>query len=670
VNSNFPITHFGRHILNQIETGITKEWIETNGLGSYAMGTVMGANTRKFHALFTLTSDPAMKRSVMVNRVEESILVNGRRFDLSCQEYPGNISPRGYLQLESFSYDPFPQWTYSVENLKLEKTFFMRSGEETSVLVYRNVLGPTVKLFVRPFFSCRDHQAVIREDPRFDRAIQIDQNVIRCAVQGQPEFFMTVAPDEKASKESFKILPEEYWYRSLVYAQEEEQELPYQEDLFSPSQIQAELAPGQQLVIVFSNQKQGPVRIEKWIEQELFLRRQVLEDVPFKGALARRCARAADQFLVSRPEGPRIVSRYPWGSDEIREALMSLPGLCLATGRIEEAKAILAACVKHFHQGLLPNRFRSTTGSLQEYTNMDVSLWWVWALQEYGAASKDDAFLKEMKPHLEKIVQSFRDGIRLQEPGAQSEVRMDSDHMISGQSNRFPLTWMNGKVSDWIATPRKGKPVEVQALWYNALQYCSEICLKFDGKDPGWGDLAKSVRDSFNMLFWNPQNNYLYDVIDGNAREGSIRPNALYAVSLPYEILETDRFKPLVETAWRHLYTSLGLRTLSTTEPHFHGVCRGNERERIAAAHNGTVMPFLIGPFLTAWFKAFGRERRNKEEAAQFLTPFIAHSSDAGLGTVSEMFDGTSPFTPRGCVADARAVAEILRVVKEEGLEL
>ena len=670
MNGNAPILHFGRHILNQIETGITKEWFETNGLGSYAMGTVMGANTRKFHSLFVLTSEPYLRRSVMVNRVEESVLVNGRRFDLSCQEYPGNISPRGYLQLEGFCYDPYPKWIYAVENLKIEKSLFLRTGEETSVLIYRNLLGPSAKLILRPFFSCRDHQAIIREDRRFDRAVQIDENVIRCSVQGQPEFFTTVIPDAQASKDGFKILPEEYWYRNLVYAQEEEQELPYQEDLFSPCQIHAELAAGQQLVLVFSAQKPQNPRIDKWIDQEIFLRRKVLENFESKGSLARRCAMAADPFLIARPDGPRLISRYPWGEDEIREALMSLPGLCLATGRKEEARSILASCVRHFHQGLLPNRFRSSPDSVKEYTNMDVSLWWVWALQKYWESSKDDAFVKDMKPHVEKIAQSFRDGIRLQEPGSQSEIRMDSDGLITGQSTRFPLTWMNGKVNEWIATPRKGKPVEVQALWYNALQFCSEVCLKFDGQDRGWGELAKRVRDGFNLLFWNPQNNYLYDVIDGNAREGSIRPNALYAVSLPYEILETEKFKPLVETAWRHLYTSLGLRTLAATEPHFHGVYRGDERERIAAAHNGTVMPFLIGPFLTAWFKAYGREQKNKEDALQFLTPFIAHFSDAGLGTVSEMFDGISPFTPRGCIADARAIAEILRVMKEEGLEL
>ena len=271
---------------------------------------------------------------------------------------------------------------------------------------------------------------------------------------------------------------------------------------------------------------------------------------------------------------------------------------------------------------------------------------------------------------MEKIVTAFQNGIKETDPKSQLEIRMDTDGLIWAASNRCGLTWMNSKAGDWTATPRKGKPVELQALWYNALQFCSEICLKIDNNDPGWSKLGEKVRESFNTLFWNSQNNYLYDVIDGTQREGSVRPNALFAISLPYEILQTDRFKPVMETAWRTLYTSFGLRTLAHHEPHYHSIAVGDEKRRITAAYNGTVFPFLIGPFLTAFFKTYGRDEKTKAEALHFLTPFVSHFSDIGLGTISEMFDGNSPHTPRGAVADARAVAEILRVMKEEGMEL
>ena len=275
-----------------------------------------------------------------------------------------------------------------------------------------------------------------------------------------------------------------------------------------------------------------------------------------------------------------------------------------------------------------------------------------------------------MRPHIEKILGAFSQGIAFSNPASQCEIRMDSDGLLSGHSPRSPLTWMNGQMNGWIATPRKGKAVEIQALWYNALQFGSEASLKTEGSDPGWSQMAKKARESFNLLFWNSQNNYLYDVVDGNLREGSIRPNALYAISMPYEILENEKFRPVFDTAWRTLYTSFGLRTLSPSEPHFHGIFSGDPKNRIAAEHNGTVLPFLIGPFLTAFFKTYGRDPGNKERAIQFLRPFESHLSDAGLGTISEMFDGNPPHNPRGCLADCRTVAEILRVIKEEGLDL
>lgn len=663
-----PILSFGRHTLNQIETGITKEWLETNGLGSYAMGTTVGANTRRHHTLFMMTSPENLKRFVLVNRVEESVLVNGRRVDCGCQEYPASISPQGHLYLESFSFDPFPRWVYAIDDIKIEKTFFLRSGEETAVLNYKQLIGPPVKLILRPFFSCRDHLSQIREDQRFKNAVQIQANKIFCAVDGTPHFFTTVLGDGTATDQEIKIYADGYWYKNLVYAQEEEMETDYQEDLFSPGQILADLAPQRQVTLLFSDQEKQNFDVNHWMEQELKVRRKILENFPIQGTFAKRCALAADQFLIRAKSGTKILRGYPWQADTMREALMSLPGICLSTGRAEEARHILSACARLIHQGLLPSRFPDSGPA--EYNNVDASLWFVWAVQKYWESIKDDHFMNEMKPAIEKILKSFQEGIKDPDPKNPIEIRMDSDGLIWANSNRYPLTWMDGQVHDWIATPRKGKAVEIQALWYNALQFGSEIFLKFEGKDLGWAELAKKTRENFNALFWNSQNNYLYDVIDGNLREGSIRPNALYAISLPYEILETEKFRTIIETAWKTLYTSFGLRTLAPQEPHYHGIFKGNERYRAAAGHNGTVFPFLIGSFITAFFKTFGREQKNKEQAILFLLPFVAHLSDGGLGTISEMFDGNSPHNPRGCVAEAVSVAEILRVMKEEGLEL
>ncbi|MBI2915914.1 MAG: glycogen debranching enzyme N-terminal domain-containing protein, partial [Elusimicrobia bacterium] len=532
-------------------------------------------------------------------------------------------------------------------------------------------LGPTAKLLLRPFFSCRNHHQLIRQDDRFNHAIGVEDNRIRCSVSNQPEFYTTVTGEPDSMKANIKIYAEGYWYNNLLYAQEEEEEVDYQEDLFSPCLILAEISQGQQIALVFSREKNLNIQIDRWIEQEVSLRSKGLEKFPIQTPFARRCVQAADQFIVNGKNGLRITCGYPWASDQTRESLISLPGLCLATGKIEEARAILRDCSKLILQGLLPNRFHMNgSGSIAEYSSMDTPLWFIYAAQKFWENTKDPDFLKEFKPHIEKILMALKEGVRIADPQTPMEIFMDNDHLLKGVSPKYPLTWMNGKTSDWIATPRKGKPVEVQALWYNALQFYSELCLKLEISDNGCADLAKKARESFNMLFWNAQNNYLYDVIDGSNREGSIRPNALYAISLPYEILETEKFQPLFETAWKNLYTSLGLRTLSPQEPHFHGICKGGEKDRVSAAHNGTILSFLIGSFITAFFKTYGRNEKNKEEASQFLLPFVAHLADAGLGSVSEMFDGNTPHYPRGCIAEARGVAEILRVMKEEGLEI
>lgn len=665
--SKRPVVSFGRHILNQIENGITKEWLETNGLGSYAMGTVVGANTRRYHALYTITLDPNLKRKVLVNRMEESLLIHSRRVDCSCQEYPGTIAPQGHLFLESFTYVPFPTWVYAVDDLKFEKKFFLLSGEETAVLIYKHLVGPQVKLILRPFLSCRDEHSLVREDERFKNAITIDEKQFLCKVGDLPQFSIRTfssAPD------SVKIYSDGYWYKNLVYAQEEEQELDYQEDLYSPGQFLADFSCGQQIAILFSQREKQELEVDSLIEAEIKIRNRALESFSISGDFAQRCALSADQFVIRRSNAIRILRGFPGVGDSMRESLMSLPGLLLACGRQEEAKLFLRQCVQRIEHGLLPDFFVEEGDASPEFSNADASLWFIRAIQKCWEATKEPEFLKEMKPAMEGIVRSFQEGIKISNQKVQLEIRLDSDHLLYAASPHQPLTWMNGQFGSWMPTPRKGKPVELQALYYNALQFASEVSLKFDGRDPGFAEQAKNVRESFNQLFWNSQNNYLYDVIDGNLREGSIRPNALYAISLPYEILLNERFKPVLETAWKMLYTSLGLRTLASNEPHFHGIYRGDERNRASALHNGTVYPYLIGPFLTAFFKTYGRSDETKEKAMLLLAPFSEHISDAGLGTISEIFDGNAPHNPRGCIADALSVAEILRVMKEEGLEL
>ena len=362
---------FGRHVLNQIEFGITKEWLETNGLGSYAMGTIVGVNTRRYHSLFTVSAGQASGRMVMVNRMEESVLINGRRIECSCQEYPGTISPQGHLYLESFSYEPFPRWVYSIEDLKIQKTFFMRSGEETSVVIYRHLSGPPAKLILRPFLSCRQEHKLIREDGRFKGAVRIEAERILCSPQGAPAFTLTAVSRPVPVREAVKIYEDSFWYKNLVYAQEEERELDFQEDLFVPCQIIADLAAEQEIGVVFSTQAPQSIELDRWAEQEVFMRGRIFEKISVQGPFSKRCVAAADQFIVRTNGSTRILRGYPWHETATRESLMSLTGLCLATGRLEEARDILNSASKQIVQGLLPQTFDPVDPSSALYNGMD-----------------------------------------------------------------------------------------------------------------------------------------------------------------------------------------------------------------------------------------------------------------------------------------------------------
>ncbi len=665
-----PTLNFGRHVLNQIEIGITKEWIETNGKGAYSMGTIIGANTRRHHALFSANSQDGLNRTILVNRIEEAVLLNGQKIDCSCQEYPNTISPQGHLQLETFRSCPFPTWTLAIQNIKISKSFFLMHGQDVAVLHYKHLVGPSVKMLLRPFFSCRDQNDLIREDDRFNDAIEIRSNFIKCKVKGMPEFFTQVAQKRANGTESYSLFADGYWYKNLLYAHDEEKGINHNEDLYSPGQIVAEINENDEISLVFSCAPIDSPNVSEWVAQETAYRERALPEGTLIPNFKTKCAISAKKLLVLDKTDPDIISGFPWVQLSFRESLMSLPGICLATGNTEAARSILLRMSKAFQNIIVPFSLTSSDPEMLEYPNMDAPLWWVWALQKYFAATQDAGILMEVKHQLEHILKSYESGVTHSDPGYSLEIRMDTDALLWGSSTKWPLTWMDRKIMDSLITPRKGKPVEVQALWYNALMFYSEIAPRIDSDPRPYASLAEKVKMNFNLLFWNAQTKYLYDVIDGNFREGSVRPNALYSISLPYAILDQDKFKTIFETAGKSLYTSFGLRTLSPTEPHFHSLYKGDQKNLALAKHNGTVFSFFIGPFLTAYFKTYGSSADTREKAVHMLMPFVDHLADAGLGMISEMFDGKTPHAPRGISADARGLAEILRVMNEEQLEL
>lgn len=644
----------GRVVCGDFYKSSDREWVETNGRGGYAMGTVSGANTRRYHGLLNLALRPPVDRFQTVNRLEESLLTKSQRVEISCQAYPGAIYPQGYKYLESFRLDPYPIWTYVAGETLLEKSFFLRYGEDTAVVLYELITGSEIVLEVRPLLTFRNHHSIIKEDERFHGRLDNQPNAFKVRPAVGPELWMSAKGGE--------FRHDSFWYRNQEYSWESRRGLGYREDAFSPGIFRFALKPGQAVALVITTKPDLSGDPIAWGQQERELRERLLDKSLARGPLADKLVRAADQFLVERNGGTSVIAGYPWFEDWGRDTMISLPGLCLATGRAQEAGEILETYAKHLSEGQLPNRFPEDNPS-PDYTAADPSLWYVWAVQKYFQATGDAERVKALLPSLRQIVDAYQHG-------TPQGIRMDQDGLLSIPPSNNAYTWMDARVNGIPVTPRAGKPVEIQALWYNALQFLSELDLKFGEAPRGYEKLAAIARNSFNEKFWNESAQYLYDRIDGRERDGSIRPNALFAISLPYEILEENRFKPVVELALRELHTPYGMRSLAKSDPAYRARYEGPQEERDASYHQGSVWPWLLGSFVTAFVKANGSTEDVKAQVQEFLEPFRKHLSDAGLGQVSEIFEGAEPHAPQGCAAQAWSVAELLRILWEENLLL
>jgi predicted glycogen debranching enzyme len=641
---------FGRGVCNNFSESSEREWLETNGRGAYAMGTVSGGHTRRYHGLLTLALRPPVKRFQAVNRLEEALFIGGAWHGISAQSYPGTIHPQGFQYLEHFELNPFPVWTYVISDVRLKKTFFLRYGEDTAVVLYELVSGPEVLLEARPLLTCRDHHATTLEDTRFTNRWDGNSHTVRVRTSAGPDVFLC--------SEEGQFRSDAFWYRNQEYVWEERRGLEHREDAFAPGTFRFRLRGGQSAALVFSTEEKDSRQAPAWARQEQVLRRRLVEKSLVRGPLADTLVLAADKFLVARDPGTTVMAGYPWFEDWGRDAMISLPGLTLATGRAEEAGEILDLFARHIVQGLVPNRFPDG-GEPPDYRSADAALWFVWAVQKYGAAVGNPDRLRGLLPAVRQIVDAFQGGTLF-------GIRMDEDGLIAVPEPS--VTWMDARVNERAVTARTGKPVEIQALWYNALQFLAEMDLKFQEPARGYDKLAAVARRHFNEKFWDESIQYLADGVEGRRKDLTIRPNALLAISLPYEILEESRFKPVVERAWRDLYTSYGLRSVSPFDPAYQGRYNGPPAVRDSAYHQGTAWAWLLGSFLTAFAKAYGPSEETKSRIHDFLEPFVGHLSEAGLGQVSEIFEGDAPHAARGCPAQAWSVAELLRVMWEENI--
>ncbi len=644
-----------------------QEWVLSNGLGGYAAATVLGMNTRRYHGLLCAATVPPVGRVMLVNRVAEELTVGdggGAPYELSINTFSGGVlHPRGDRHLVRFEVGDLARWTYDVDGVTVVKEVQVLWGRNVTAVRYTVDAGDgrPFRLAVSPFASLRDFHGLRRAAGADVRAEAGDRTVE--LTDGGTAVSIT------ADAGRFEAKPD--WWYGFVYPAETERGQDDREDLFTPG---AFVLAGTGYGLVTLWMSNDAAACGDW-DAELTARSDAIAAActdpanaashapgrPHPVAAARspavgRLFRAANDFVVARktPDGrpgTSVIAGYPWFADWGRDSMISLPGLLLTTGRYRQAKEVLTVFAQYVDGGMIPNRFDDYTNE-PEFNTVDASLWFIHAAHEYARLSGDDeTFDRDLLPACQQIVAGYRAGTRY-------HIKVDpGDGLVSQGDADTQLTWMDARCNGVAFTPRQGKPVEINALWYHALLLLGEDAA------------AEQVSASFKAAYWLDDHRGLADGIDGGKRDERVRPNQIFAVSLPNSPLTHDQQWAVVDVVRRALLTPFGLRTLTRSDPGYRPVYTGDQWHRDGAYHNGTVWPWLIGPFLDAWLKVNRRSPGSTEQAREWLRPLVAHMADEGaIGQIAEIFDGDPPHRPVGCFAQAWSVAEVLRLAVELGV--
>jgi len=655
---------FKKDVCEDLDAALRREWLETNGLGGFASSTIVGLNTRRYHGLLVAALKPPVERFVLLSKLEETLIIDGQAFDLSANRYPGVVHPQGHHFLQQFRLDPFPAFTYEIEGIEIEKSVFMIHGENTTVVQYdlqknNHPERPNrVALEVRPLIAFRDYHGTTHENGAINTIADRQNGQVRVTpYYGLPSLFL--------SHNAAEVTQMAEWYCNFEYDAERERGLDFHEDLFNPLVLRFDLKLRRQAAIIASTDPHDADRAMEYRQQEITRRRNVVFSAHLEDPFAQDLASAADQYIVSRGDQKTVIAGYHWFSDWGRDTMIALPGLTLPTGRLEVAKSILRTFARHVDQGMLPNRFPDA-GETPEYNTVDATLWFFEAARSYLAYSGDLDFVRD------ELYPVFTDIINWHVRGTRYGIKVDPSGLLSSGEQGVQLTWMDAKVGDWVVTPRRGKPVEIQALWYNALCIMENLAQSFgdDASVKRYRNMAAVASWSFNRLFWSEKTGCLYDVTNGAPPDPSIRPNQIFAVSLPHSMLSPERAKGVVEKVQEHLLTPYGLRSLSPDDTQYRGHYSAGPQERDSAYHQGTVWPWLMGPFITAYLKVNQYSDAARDQAAAWLEPLKDHLQDAGLGHISEIAEGDAPHRSCGCIAQAWSVAEVLRAYVEDVLQI
>ncbi len=628
------------------------EWLESDGLGGFASGTVGGVRTRRYHALLLCAATPPTGRHVLVNGFDAFVETGGERVALSAQAYlPGVVHPDGASRLEGFESEPWPRWTFRLpDGRRVQQQLFASHGAARVVLRWRLAPGggAPALLQVRPFLSGRDYHALHHENSafRFEPERRGGALVFR-PYSGVPGVEMLANAD---------YAPEPLWYRSFLYAEERARGFEHAEDLAAPGVLRFDLAAGEAVWILSAEGHTGDLGSEP---APAIAERLARAERTRRASFASPLERAADAYVVRRGAGRTLVAGYPWFTDWGRDTFIALRGLAFATGRLELAKDVLLEWSGAVSEGMLPNRFPDR-GEAPEYNSVDASLWYCVVAHELAVASEraGKALAPADRRALESAVDAILDGYSA---GTRYGIGADTDGLLRAGGPGTQLTWMDARIEGRPVSPRAGKPVEVQALWVNALRAAG-------AREPRFGALALRAERSFAERFVDAARGWLADAVDIDGRRGTVdptlRPNQILAIGgLPFALVEGARAQRVVDAVETRLWTPLGLRSLAPEEPGYVGRYAGGPAERDGAYHQGTAWPWLLGPFVEAWVRVRGGGVEARRAArARFLPPLLAHLGVAGLGHVSEVADGDPPHAPGGCPFQAWSLGELLRL--------
>lgn len=641
------------------------EYLETNGLGGWSGSSITGAHTRRYHGLFVAAINPPTDRMVLLSKLDETIVVGGQRFELSCNLYDGDVlHPNGNQYLESFAKDFLPEWIYNAGGVQLRKTICMIHGENTLSIRYEVLKADSAfTLELLPLMAARGYHELGHASPRMHWDADFTNGILHSQPDGINNVYIAVPGS------TYQHTPR--WFNNFKYSIEQYRGLDYTEDLFNHGTFSVQLVESDELNIIISTENPDGGDAKGLIKKELKRRKALLKGQPEDETL-RQLILAADQFIVKRSENLKtIIAGYHWFTDWGRDTMISLPGLTLSTGRYDDAKKILSAFAQSVSMGMLPNRFQEKEPP--EYNNVDGTLWYFIAVYKYLQATDDKTFvLNELLPVLKDIIDWHFKGTRY-------NIHVAEDGLLYAGEVGQQLTWMDARIGTWVVTPRMGKPVEIQALWYNVLKiFAALLRLNNQKKDAAAveGSAAKA-KESFDKLFWFAEGKYLYDVIDENGNpDVTLRPNQLFAISLPFALVEGEKAEAVLKIIEEKLYTPVGLRSLPMEDSHYVHHYGGDQWHRDSSYHEGTVWSWLLGAYVDAMMRPLLNPPRKggpgedsaKLKAEKVIEDFKYHLNEACIGQVSEIFDADAPHHPRGCVAQAWGVAEVLRVIKEYGM--